>query len=91
VEHFVRTLAVEQAATAHPLRAINVNPGLIDTAMQAAIRASSAEDFPAVGMFIQRKAAGELRPPEVVAAAIARMVDDARLEGGARATVDDYL
>jgi NAD(P)-dependent dehydrogenase (short-subunit alcohol dehydrogenase family) len=91
VEHFVRTLAIEQAATPHPLRAINVNPGLIDTAMQAAIRESSAEDFPAVGMFIQRKAAGELRPPEVVAAAIARMVDDARLEGGARATVDDYL
>jgi benzil reductase ((S)-benzoin forming) len=42
VEHFVRTLAVEQAGQPHPLRAINVNPGLIDTEMQAAIRASSA-------------------------------------------------
>ena len=74
-----------------PVRAINVNPGLIDTGMQAAIRASSAEDFPAVGLFIQRKTDGELRAPSVVAEAVARMVDDERLEGGARASVEDYL
>lgn len=91
VEHFVRTLATEQAGQAHPLRAINVNPGLIDTEMQAAIRASSPEDFPAVGMFVQRKADGELRSPKRVAEAIARMADDERLEGGARASTDDYL
>jgi benzil reductase ((S)-benzoin forming) len=91
VEHFVRTLAAEQASQAHPLRAINVNPGLIDTAMQAAIRASTPADFPAVGLFIQRKADGELRSPQRVAEAIARMADDSRLEGGARASVDDYL
>lgn len=91
VEHFVRTLAVEQAGQPHPLRAINVNPGLIDTEMQAAIRAASAADFPAVGVFVQRKADGELRSPQRVAQAIARMVEDDRLEGGARASTDDYL
>jgi benzil reductase ((S)-benzoin forming) len=91
LEHFVRTLATEQATQPHPVRAINVNPGLIDTGMQAAIRASSAEDFPAVGLFIQRKTDGELRAPSVVAEAVARMVDDERLEGGARASVEDYL
>jgi benzil reductase ((S)-benzoin forming) len=91
VEHFVRTLAVEQAGQPHPLRAINVNPGLIDTEMQAAIRASSAEDFPAVGVFVQRKADGELRSPQRVAQAVVRMVEDDRLEGGARASTDDYL
>ncbi len=91
LEHFVRTLAVEQAALPHPVRAININPGVIDTDMQADIRAASAEDFPAVGAFIQRKNAGELRSPAVVASAIARLVADDRLEGGARAATEDYL
>jgi hypothetical protein len=59
--------------------------------MQAAIRASSAEDFPAVGVFVQRKADGELRSPQRVAQAVVRMVEDDRLEGGARASTDDYL
>ena len=91
LENFVRSVAMEQSAQAWPLRAVNVSPGVIDTEMQAAIRAASADDFPAVGRFIQRKADGELRPPSRVAMAVARIADDARVAGGARVDVADYL
>ncbi|HPU53640.1 MAG TPA: SDR family NAD(P)-dependent oxidoreductase, partial [Burkholderiaceae bacterium] len=91
LENFIRAVAAEQSVQAWPLRAVNISPGVIDTEMQAAIRAASADDFPAVGRFIQRKADGELRSPARVAAAVARIADDARVAGGSRVDVADYL
>jgi benzil reductase ((S)-benzoin forming) len=78
-ENFIRSVALEQAEEAHPFLAINVNPGVMDTGMQAAIRSSSASDFPLVRRFVERKEAGELRVPAAVALQVVGFVEAASL------------
>ena len=51
VDQLTRVVALEEAA--YGLRAFSVAPGVIDTDMQAAVRASSAADFPEVARFRQ--------------------------------------
>jgi benzil reductase ((S)-benzoin forming) len=89
MENFIRSLAAEQAAEAHPLTCINFAPGMVDTAMQEEIRGTAPENFPDVGRFIQTKEAGELRTPEAVARTIARIVDEGATNGE-RYTAMDY-
>jgi benzil reductase ((S)-benzoin forming) len=74
MEGFVRSVALEQSAQAHPIRAINVNPGVMDTAMQAEVRASRVEDFPQRERFVGLKLGGGLSQPELVAARIADLI-----------------
>lgn len=54
VERLTQCLALEEAGSG--LRAYSVAPGVIDTAMQEAIRASSPETFPEVERFLEMKA-----------------------------------
>ena len=84
MEAYIRALAVEQEAEPYPFTAINVNPGVIDTAMQATIRAASAADFPEVERFIQRKRMGGLVDPQDCAAAVLRILALPALVGGGR-------
>jgi NAD(P)-dependent dehydrogenase (short-subunit alcohol dehydrogenase family) len=91
LENFIRALATEQKMEAHPFIAVNINPGVMDTEMQALIRATSAADFPDVGRFVHRKEQGELALPDGVAAAIMRIVESAALESGARYNSADYM
>jgi NAD(P)-dependent dehydrogenase (short-subunit alcohol dehydrogenase family) len=51
-------------------RAISVRPGIIDTGMQAYMRAQPRESFANVEMFREFHASGQLVPPDVVAAKI---------------------
>jgi benzil reductase ((S)-benzoin forming) len=74
MENFVRSVALEQSARRHPINAISVNPGVMDTDMQAAVRASSIEDFPALGRFLGLHRDGLLNAPAAVAARIADVV-----------------
>lgn len=61
------------ALEGHPgLRIASVAPGVIDTGMQAEIRAADPADFPLQQRFVQLKQSGELTSP---AAAAARLVD----------------
>ncbi len=89
-EAFVRVLALEQAQQEHPFMVLNVDPGVMDTQMQAEIRQSGADDFPEVARFIQRQAAGELRAAADVAAALLRLVA-ARPPSGSRVAAADFL
>jgi benzil reductase ((S)-benzoin forming) len=57
VDQLTRVLELEEAR--HGLRAYALSPGLVDTDMQAAIRASDERDFPQVERF--RRAAAERR------------------------------
>lgn len=60
----------------HPDASIlSYEPGVVDTAMQAAVRASSAETLPAVQMFKRLAAEGLLVPPERPAKEIADYLD----------------
>ena len=86
MEGFVRAFAIEQALQPHPIRAINVNPGIMDTAMQAEIRASHVDDFPECERFVGFKLGGQLAQPDAVAARIVEIVAS-RPEPGATVSV----
>lgn len=75
LEHFIRCVAVEQDTQPHPFHALNIDPGVMDTDMQAQIRACDNADFPQVQRFISRHASGELRAPATVAQAIAYLLE----------------
>lgn len=70
VDQWVRTVGAEQAGASRPVRVLAIAPGVVATAMQATIRDSSSEDFPAVDRFISLHADGQLRTPEDAAAGI---------------------
>ncbi|MFT5224510.1 MAG: benzil reductase ((S)-benzoin forming) [Polaribacter sp.] len=87
VEHFIRSVAKEQDAESRPFKMINVDPGLIDTAMQSEIRQSSVEDFPSLVQFRQRQEAGLLVPPAKVAEGVVRIIEASNVGNGERIRV----
>lgn len=90
MENFIRSLALEQQTQPQPFIPINIDPGVIDTEMQALIRETSPEDFPDVEMFIQRKNQGLLAPPDKVAAAVLRILEQQTLSFGERYKTAEY-
>ncbi len=91
LENVIRSVAEEQQHQPHPFTALNINPGLIDTSMQAEIRATSPDNFPDVQKFHKRQADGLLRPPAQVAAAVAQILSQTELTPGELYKVDDVL
>lgn len=89
LEAFVRTVALEQGGEPHPFLALSIEPGVIDTEMQASIRGTSAQDFPELQRFVALKQSGSLRPPEEVAEAIRSIVRQNR-GNGVRHDVRDF-
>lgn len=83
LEMVTRAIALEQAGQAHPVRALSFAPGIVDTAMQGEIRATSASDFSQVGQFIAFKEEGKLAAPEVVADVLVRFLEEDAYENGA--------
>lgn len=65
VDQLTAVVAAEGAE--HGLRAWAVSPGLVDTDMQAAIRATGPEQFPDVGRFLDAARAGAFNSPGWVA------------------------
>lgn len=53
-------------------RFLSIAPGVVDTEMQAAIRAVDVSSFPQVGRFIDLHEAGELKSPDAVAQIIGK-------------------
>ncbi len=90
MENYIRALALEQQAEPHPFIPVNIDPGVIDTDMQAFIRGSSASDFAEVERFIKRKEQGALVSPALVAAAACRILELPSLSHGARYDVGDH-
>lgn len=90
LDNFIRAVALEQALESAPFRALSIDPGVMDTDMQADIRASTVADFPTVGRFHDLQREGELRSPAAIAAAIARIVAGTH-ESGARRLAADFL
>jgi benzil reductase ((S)-benzoin forming) len=77
VEHWVRTVGLEEAALEQEsagavkgCRVIAVAPGVVDTAMQDEIRAVDEQAFPAVERFRELKRSGGLSTPEQAAAGL---------------------
>ena len=82
VEMLTEVVGLEEAA--HGLRTYAVAPGVLDTGMQAEVRAASVEDFPAVGRFLEIHASGRFTDMDWVAACLVeRCLDPAtRLVAG---------
>lgn len=91
LEHFVRAFAAEEALAAHPFLALSFSPGVMDTGMQAEIRAAGEADFPDVARFVGLKDSGALRPADAVAAALLRVAALPAIEPGKTYSVADYL
>ncbi len=91
MEHFVRCLAADQARAAHPFVVVNVDPGAMNTDMQATLRAAAPDDFPDRALFAARHARGELAEPRDVAAAIVRMVRASAWVQGSSLHIRDHL
>ncbi len=65
VDRLTESLQLEEAASG--LRCHAVSPGLVDTDMQAEIRATEPDRFPEVGRFIEAKRSGAFNTPDFVA------------------------
>ena len=90
IEHFIRTIALEQANNPFPIYAFEISPGLIDTGMQASIRSAAQTDFPRVQDFVGFKAEGALRSPALVAGAVVAILASDPAPGS-RHEVADYV
>lgn len=88
MEGFIRALAIEQQAQPHPFIPVNIDPGVMDTDMQALIRDASLTDFPEVDRFIRRKNEGGLVAPERVASAVLSILALPTLAFGGRYEAD---
>jgi benzil reductase ((S)-benzoin forming) len=91
MENFIRALALEQQPQPQPFIPINVDPGVIDTEMQALIRETSSSDFPDVDLFIRRKHQGLLVSPHKVATAIIHILAQESLSFGERYEASKYI
>jgi benzil reductase ((S)-benzoin forming) len=84
LESHIRALAVEQRREAHPFIPVNIDPGVMDTDMQATIRDTTEADFPEVRRFIRRKEEGSLPPASQIASRILAVLADPELLAGGR-------
>ena len=75
VDHWIRTVGLEQARRPRATRCIAVAPGVVATPMQEHIRTLSAEEFPAVEKFRGLHEDGALVPPEDAARRIWSLLD----------------
>ncbi|MEN9865477.1 MAG: hypothetical protein RL748_1067 [Pseudomonadota bacterium] len=89
LDHFVNTLALEQATQENPINCINFGPGVMDTDMQGEIRGASASDFPDLPRFIGLQQNQQLRS----AASVAQVVFDLcnnQPQNGRRYVVEEF-
>ena len=70
MDHFSRSVALDEAHKPHGARICSLAPGVIDTDMQQQLRSADAQDFPDAGNFAQLKAQGMLTSPEEAAARV---------------------
>ncbi len=63
LDQWVRTAGAEQVRRGGRIRLLAVAPGIVETAMQEQIRATSSEDFPDVERFRELAERGGLRDP----------------------------
>ncbi len=75
-EQLIRTVALEQSHVPHPAKVLNINPGVMETAMQQLIRSTPKSAFPGVDRFIQMKEEGKVVDPKIIAARIAAAIED---------------
>ena len=77
LDQFTRCLALEQSALPNGAKVVALAPGMIDTAMQAAVRSANAADFAELPRFIAFKTSGQLPSPQDAAKRVLRYLERA--------------
>jgi benzil reductase ((S)-benzoin forming) len=70
MDHFSRAVALDEAHRGHAARIVSLAPGVIDTDMQATLRAADAGGFPEQDKFLELRASGQLTSPQDAAARV---------------------
>ncbi|SDN28090.1 NAD(P)-dependent dehydrogenase, short-chain alcohol dehydrogenase family [Polaromonas sp. JS666] len=70
MDHFTRSLALDEALKPQGAKVCSLAPGVIDTGMQEQLRAAPAEAFPDRASFVGLKTGGSLTSPDDAAARI---------------------
>ena len=70
MDHLTRALALDEAQRPNGARLVSLAPGVIDTDMQAHLRAGDPAGFPEQAMFLGLKAQGQLTSPADAAARV---------------------
>ncbi len=70
MDHFTRSLALDEANKKNGAKVCSLAPGVIDTHMQLQLRSANTADFPDQGSFQQLKAGGHLSSPTDAAARV---------------------
>jgi benzil reductase ((S)-benzoin forming) len=83
VDQWCRTVGIEQEERGGRVRVMSVAPGVVDTAMQAEIRATGAKQFPSVARFQALHDEGNLQDPADVGRRLFRLITRTDLENGA--------
>jgi len=86
MDHFSRTVALEESSRPNGARIVSLAPGVIDTDMQIALRAGDPQTFPDRARFVQLKEEGRLDSPDHAAAKLLHYL--AREDFGAHPVAD---
>ena len=70
MDHYSRSVAMDEAQRSGGAKIVSLAPGVIDTDMQAQLRASDPASFPDHARFVQMKAQGQLDRPDEAAAKV---------------------
>jgi benzil reductase ((S)-benzoin forming) len=77
MDHFSRSVALEEAALPHGARVVSLAPGVIDTDMQVQLRGGDPAKFPDRERFTRMQAEGMLATPAAAAARVLAYLDRA--------------
>jgi len=89
INMMTQNIAVEQLGVEHPVKALGIAPGVVDTDMQTEIRRSDKSDFKDIERFIALKNEGGLSNAAIVGQRIFEMDHDHKLQSGAILRVED--
>ena len=67
LDHFTRSLALDEAQRPNGAKVVSLAPGVIDTDMQVQLRAGDPAAFPDLPNFVKLKESGQLASPESAA------------------------
>lgn len=82
-DQWARVVGAEQEERGGRIRVMSVAPGVVDTDMQASIRAMPADRFPQVARFHALHDGGQLQDAAVVGAQLWELIQRADLDNGA--------
>jgi benzil reductase ((S)-benzoin forming) len=89
LDNFSRAVALDEAQKPHGAKIVSLAPGVIDTDMQAQLRAADEAAFPDKALFVGLKSGGQLASPQQAAARVLAYLDRADYGSNPLADVRD--